>query len=110
MYNNNHKKNSDHNGFHHSVHPISQEDNQPFPSGMSERDDNDLDRSSQPLSEQGKENLRVLRRFYISLIVTGVIIGGFFTWGIITVLSEWDLINPPEKPQFDMDDSSVMRK
>lgn len=109
MYNNNNKKNSDHNGFHHSVHPIAQEDNQPFPSRISERDENDLDRSSQPLSEQGKENLRVLRRFYISLIVTGVVVGGFFTWGVITILNQWDLINPPEKPQFDIDESSVTR-
>ena len=109
MYNNHHR-NSDHNGFHRSTQPLSQEDNQLFPSGISERDENDLDRSSQPLSEQGKENLRVLRRFYISLIVTGVVVGGFFTWGVITILSQWDLINPPEEPQFNIDGASVTRK
>lgn len=67
-----------------------------FPSGLPEEESEDFrERNSQPLSQQGKENLRVLQRFYITLIVTGIVLGGFLTWGLVVLLNELEMINPP---------------
>ncbi|QDZ39924.1 hypothetical protein FRE64_08195 [Euhalothece natronophila Z-M001] len=102
--NNNHQR-EQRNGFHPYVEPVFREDNQQFPSRESEwqEDENYLDHSSQPLTEQGRENLRILRRFYISLIVSGLVVGGLLTWGIVTLLNEWNLMDPPAEQQLNTD-------
>jgi len=104
MYNNNHHDDSRYNdnGSRRSTQsPFSEDNYQDFSSPFAE--DNLEKRSenrSQPLSPQGKENLRLLQRFYITLIVTGVLIGGMLTWGVATLMSQWDMIDPPAEQQF----------
>jgi len=100
MYNNNknnHNSPRHQNGSRPSIQPpFTEENNSGFPSGLPQEESEDFtEKSSQPLSPQGQENLRMLRRFYISLIVTGVVLGGFLTWGLVAVMNEWELINPP---------------
>jgi hypothetical protein len=98
MYNNNnnHNSRSNKNGSRSSMPPPFNEDTQGFPSGFPEEEKEDFtEKQSQPLTPQGKENLRLLRRFYITLIVTGVVLGGFLTWGLVTLMNEWEMINPP---------------
>jgi len=100
MYNdNNYHSRSQKNGSRPSLPSIFNDQDSQFPSGSSQFDeDNDLEPDrSQPLTEQGKENLRLLRRFYLTLIITGVVLGGLLSWGVITVMSEWNMINPPEQ-------------
>jgi len=102
MYNNNnnHKSSSTQNGSNPFVPPNYLENNHGFPSDFSEEEYIDLsERKSQPLTEQGRQNLRLLQRFYITLIVTGVVIGGFLTWGVYGIMKHFDLIDPPSKQQ-----------
>ena len=82
--------------------PFSENNDHDFSSPFGEDNPEPLSerRSQQPLSEQGKENLRLLQRFYISLIVTGVLIGGIFVWGLATLMDHWDMIDPPAEQQF----------
>jgi len=104
MYNNNNHDDSrySHNGSRRSMQsPFSEDNNHGFPSPLSEDNlDQPSDRNSQPLSPQGKENLRLLQRFYITLIVTGVVIGGILTLGIASLMHQWDMIDPPTEQQF----------
>lgn len=98
MYNdNNHHPRSQKNGSRPSMPSIFNDEDSQFPSGSSQfQDDPYLEEDrSQPLTEQGKENLRLLRRFYITLIITGVVLGGFLSWGVVTVMGQWDMIDPP---------------
>jgi len=105
MYNNNNRDDSGypHNGSRRSMQsPFSEDQDHGFSSPFSEEnlDPHSDDRRSQPLSPQGKQNLRLLQRFYITLIVTGVVIGGILTLGIASLMNQWDLIDPPTEQQF----------
>ena len=98
MYNNNnhHKSSSQQNGSNPFIPP----NNRGFPSDFQEEEYIDLSaRKSQPLTQQGKENLRLLQRFYITLIVTGVVIGGFLTWGVYGIMKHFNLIDSPSENQ-----------
>lgn len=100
MYNNenNHYPSSNYNGNHPYIKPTLEEYN---PSELEQ--DNSLESSSQPLSSQAKNNLQQLWRFYIILIVTGLILGGIVTWGLVTLLNEWEILNPPKEEQINQE-------
>lgn len=100
MYNNNnnHHSHSQENGSRPSSSNsfLGEDNNSGFPSGLPQEELEDFrERNPQPLTPQGQENLRIIRRFYITLIVVGVVAGGFLTWGLVTLMNEWELINPP---------------
>lgn len=100
MYNNNNNHNNNsryhENGYRHSRQRTFREESQDLQSELTpEQKEEFADYQSQKLSPQGKENLKLLRRFYITLIVTGVVLGGFLTWGLVTLMNEWEMINPP---------------
>jgi len=110
MYNNNNHHNSryNQNGSRRSMQsPFSDDNYQEFSSPFADEnlDEVSENRSQQPLSKQGKENLRLLQRFYITLIVTGVLIGGMLTWGIANLMNQWDMIDPPAEQQFKINES-----
>jgi len=95
---NNHYPSSNHNGNHPSMKPTLEEYN---PSELEQQ--NSLQGSSQPFSPQAKNNLRQLGRFYLILIVTGLVLGGLLSWGLVTLLNQWDLLNPPKEERFNQD-------
>ncbi len=102
MYNNdnNHYPSSHHNGNHPSIKPTLEEYNP-----LESEQQNYSEQSSQPLTPKAQKNLRQLRQFYITLIVTGLVLGGLLSWGVASLLNEWDLINPPKQEQFNQDSS-----
>mgnify|MGYP000299935993 FL=1 len=104
MYNNNnhHNSSSHKNGSKRFVSPPFHDNYYGFPSDDLPEEEylNLQERERKPLTQQGRENLRLLQRFYISLIVTGVIIGGFLTWGVYGLLKHFDMIGPPSENQF----------
>ncbi|WP_041596261.1 hypothetical protein [Halothece sp. PCC 7418] len=92
MYNNNHHDDSryNHNGSRPSMQwPFRDENDPDLADNFSEK------KSSQPLTQQGKENLRLLQRFYISLIVTGIVVGGILTLGVALLLDKWGVLDSP---------------
>ncbi|MDR9402309.1 MAG: hypothetical protein RI580_02610 [Halothece sp. Uz-M2-17] len=94
MYNNNHHDDDsryNHNGSRRSTEwPFSEDHDPELAREFSEK------KRSQPLTQQGKENLRLLQRFYISLIVTGVVVGGVLTLGLALLLNNWGLLDSPK--------------
>lgn len=100
MYNNNNNHNSrqHQNGSRRSMQsPFGDDNYQEFSSPFA--DDNleevSEQRSQQPLTQQGKENLRLLQRFYLSLIVTGIVVGGILTLGVALLLDQWGVLDSP---------------
>lgn len=96
--NNHHNSRYNQNGSRPSMQsPFSEDNYQEFSSPFSQENLEHIseERSQQPLTQQGKENLRLLQRFYISLIVTGIVVGGILTLGVAVLLDQWGVLDSP---------------